>query len=108
MRISVWSSDVCSSALALDLDAGDASVRVVLTDVLAKLEVLVEPLRVVLVFVPLGVPGLDDPESEPIRMRLLTHGYLRSRDRQSVVLGKSVLVRVALGGRRIIKTKKQL
>src|SRR3546814_18820727 len=31
----------------------------------------------------------------------------RSRDRKSVVLGKSVSVRVDLGGRRIIKKKKE-
>src|SRR5262249_19647433 len=60
---------------ALDLDARDARVRVVVADVLTKLEVFVEPLRVVLVFVPLGVPGLDDPEAEPVRMRLLTHCF---------------------------------
>src|SRR5262249_36275887 len=37
-----------------------------------------EPLGVVLLFVPLGVPALDDAQAEPDRMCFLTHGYASS------------------------------
>src|SRR5512133_24797 len=58
---------------ALDLDTGDARLRELLLDELTKLDVLVEPLRVVLLFVPLRVPGTDDPEAEPDRVNFLSH-----------------------------------
>src|SRR3546814_16811527 len=65
MRISVWSSDLCSSDLGIP-------VRKTSRKLTAKW--------------PLNITRI------------------RIRDRKSVVLGKSVSVRVDLGGRRIIKT----
>src|SRR5215218_6362289 len=56
---------------ALDLHLGDARVVERLLHELADPDVLMEPLRVVLVLEPLGVPGLDDPEAEPDRMNFL-------------------------------------
>src|SRR3546814_16504896 len=91
MRISDWSSDVCSS----DLLGGSAD-------------------RAVRRRVHPGVAALNH--------ELLTRRELRNdaclavggiqgddfaRDRKSVVQGKSVSVRVDLGGRRIIKQKKR-
>src|SRR3546814_12188179 len=84
MRISDWSSDVCSSDLASvparrggrALDHG----RVRLRRAGRRLRDRLEP---------------DAAEEEP----------RRRGDRKSVVSGKSVSVRVDLGGRRIIKKK---
>src|SRR3546814_12917163 len=98
MRISDWSSDVCSSDLAVDL------------------------------FVParrsggVPAPARPVPRARPARQASLAtglpRGFLpldrggaavcrRRLDRKSVVSGKSVSVRVDLGGRRIIKKKKR-
>src|SRR6516165_7833198 len=57
----------------LDLHLRDPRVAERLLDEVADADVLVQPLRVVLLFVPLGVPGLDDSEPEPDRMYLLAH-----------------------------------
>src|SRR3546814_16013217 len=84
MRISDWSSDVCSSDLNLNrwylrLDFGCG-------------------------FQAAHVRDFDSPSRRSLgnqRQRLRP-----SRDRKSVVSGKSVSVRVDLGGRRIIKKKK--
>src|SRR3546814_17104400 len=76
MRISDWSSDVCSSDLdgRFEVDQFD--------DEYARYVIL----------------------SEPDGTHLASARLL---DRQSVVAGKSVSVRVALGGRRLIKKNKQ-
>src|SRR3546814_11961836 len=50
-----------------------------------------------------GVPDLVRNQQRPLR--LIAAG-LAAEDRKSVVSGKSVSVRVALGGRRTIKNKK--
>src|SRR3546814_12685506 len=47
-----------------------------------------------------------DPETQPILMRLQSD-LLELIDRKSVVEGKSVSVRVDLGGRRVVKKKKE-
>ena len=52
---------------------GDAGVAKLLLHELAELDVLVEPLGVVLFLVPLGVPGPNDAEAEPDRMNFLSH-----------------------------------
>src|SRR6266545_7530401 len=57
----------------LDLDPGDAGLAELLLHELAQVNVLVQPLRVVLLFVPLRVPGADDPEPKPDRMDFLSH-----------------------------------
>src|SRR5467141_1527654 len=58
---------------ALDLDLADARLPQLLLHVLAQADVLVEPLGVVLLLVPLGIPGADDAEPEPDRIDFLTH-----------------------------------
>src|SRR6266542_594261 len=60
---------------ALDIDAGDAGMLKLLLDFLLQLDVFMQPLGVVLLFVPLGRPGLDDAQAEADRMRFLTHDY---------------------------------
>src|SRR3546814_19932906 len=96
MRISDWSSDVCSSDLLRRIaellgrrgnhldDAGD----------------VVDP----------GGDRLDAARRLPrhgLPAADLYRDVLRRLDRKSVVSGKSVSVRVDLGGRRFIKTKKK-
>src|SRR3546814_18094386 len=91
MRISDWSSDVCSSDLNLidpepahiDPDVGEAEER-------HDRE---------------GHPGVQRM-FEPVQRRIPAVGRARralGRDRKSVVSGKSVSVRVDIGGRRMIK-----
>src|SRR3546814_2362689 len=80
MRISDWSSDVCSS----DLGAGREP----------------RPGAAAACALALGGRAVDD---RACRARGLAH----ASDRKSVVEGKSVSVRVDLGGRRIIKKKKE-
>ena len=60
---------------SLHLDVGDAGVGELLTNRGLQLQILVKPLRVVLVLVPLGLPRLHDAETETIRMYFLTHGF---------------------------------
>src|SRR3546814_3144306 len=78
MRISDWSSDVCSSDLfSSSLNSNET------------------------------VPSCRRrPLLNVTWRRLLKLSAICSRDRKSVVSGKSVSVRVDLGGRRIIKKKK--
>src|SRR3546814_18143753 len=90
MRISDWSSDVCSSDLVIfahapDLESGQAYYA----DVKARASGFGrDPGQL---FVMPGIaPLVGDTDEE---------------DRKSVVSGKSVSVRVDLGGRRIIKKK---
>src|SRR3546814_962469 len=90
MRISDWSSDVCSSDLRLlarNIRAGEAD-RDTRRHVVIQAEV--EPPR-----------GADAVEAHGDRNR----SEREAVDRKSVVEGKSVLVRVDLGGRRIINKK---
>src|SRR3546814_13371347 len=98
MRISDWSSDVCSADLKV-VQVGD------------ELEVMVldvdeERRRISL--------GIKQVTSNPWETFAAIHkkgdkveGQIKSitEDRKSDVSGKSVSVRVALGGRRIIKKK---
>src|SRR5205823_11971381 len=58
---------------ALDLDLGNARLPQLLLHVLAETDVLVQPLGVVLLLVPLGIPGADDAEAEADRIYFLTH-----------------------------------
>src|SRR3546814_15679619 len=86
MRISDWSSDVCSS------DLGLATTSAVLSYVGRPFDAWREGK-------PHRVYGWHDTHSE-------NYPEL-GRDRKSVAQGKSVSVRVDLGGRRIIKKKTQ-
>src|SRR3546814_11331067 len=100
MRISDWSSDVCSS----DLPGGEVGVEVVARER--------EPVFHV------GFPAAGLPPTQGYSRAVgkrsdtvnrfgatvdLQKSKSSSRDRKSVVYGKSVSVRVDLGGRRIIK-----
>src|SRR3546814_13893526 len=107
MRISDWSSDVCSS----DLRWLGTENRQRLIDVL---RCLVKRAGVVIALSQIQqhhadggvVGGLD--ALEPFQRRVeqaLRVGI--AGDRKSVVKGKSVSVRVEFGGRRIIKKKKK-
>src|SRR3546814_12668225 len=94
MRISDWSSDVCSSDLLEELaeDGGgtdhDRAPSFSASATTAGSSVAR----------PASRPRLSAASSEQPRLR----------DRKSVVSGKSVSVRVDLGGRRIIKQKKTI
>src|SRR3546814_13549102 len=124
MRISDWSSDVCSSDLvaagSLGLpDLGINTLDDVLTDVRRITYVCDLPL---LVDIDTGFGPSAFNIGRTVRS-LIKNGAAAChiedqvgakrcghRDRKSVVSGKSVTVRVDLGGRRIIKkkTKKKL
>src|SRR3546814_19185724 len=84
MRISDWSSDVCSSDLTVPVING-------LTDLSHPCQIVADLLTVV-------EHGVALPGSQ---WAWLGDG----KDRKSVVSGKSVSVRVDLGGRRIVKKK---
>src|SRR3546814_11931204 len=85
MRISDWSSDVCSSDLAFDFGMA-------LPQRLARLPRDQISERILLAAHDIGEAARSlHPEGQ--------------RDRKSVVKGKSVSVRVDLGGRRSIKNK---
>src|SRR3546814_13277296 len=94
MRISDWSSDVCSSDLYFAAEA-----RMVAPGGEARL-VYVDPYRAV-------VTEARDRETIPATLRRIHRQFylpndLTFGDRKSVVSGKSVQVRVDLGGRRSI------
>src|SRR3546814_19747312 len=101
MRISDWSSDVCSSDLSSpavsDLVAG--RVDIMIDSVTSQRQnILAKRVRA------LGVTSLDRHPQLP---EVPTIAEAAGRDRKSVVWGKSVSVRVNLGGRRTFN-KKQL
>src|SRR3546814_20948310 len=107
MRISDWSSDVCSSDLSVDPMTRKVRAPASLLDGL--------PTRIDVEAVELG--SAPDASTED-RMRLLHAKCIRyeshkwtaamvGSDRKSVVSGKSVSVRVDLGGSGVIKKKNQ-
>src|SRR3546814_18122415 len=103
MRISDWSSDVCSS----DLEDSNAS------QPLRMSRQAIEQQRVV------GAVGAGLDKDGPLDPQGIEHGHVvgkqrlgradarprAGQDRKSVVTGQSVSVRVDLGGRRFIKKK---
>src|SRR3546814_19149640 len=101
MRISDWSSDVCSSDLVHDDDhrhfGGKTEKRLGLFGVFDVHEEAKQ----------LNDAGQKVYSSIEVEPNFAGKGkaYLMG-DRKSVVLGKSVSVRVDLGGRRIIKKKR--
>src|SRR3546814_15272381 len=112
MRISDWSSDVCSSDLnklvqpgAVSVDGTPIDLRKVNTPsyVQAGREDHIAP--------PESVWKVTEHFAGPLRFVLAGSGHIAgvvnppAADRKSVVSGKSVSVRVDLGGRRIIKKK---
>src|SRR3546814_12159224 len=96
MRISDWSSDVCSSDLLF------VAVTLEESGLLGSAYYAAHPA------IPLdhtvGVINVDAMGVSGRSRDITVVGM--GRDRQSVVKGKSVSVRVDLGGRRIIKKKK--
>src|SRR3546814_16643816 len=108
MRISDWSSDVCSSDLvkgfeepvAVDGTGGKNGPETERAP-LAIAQHMFKTLR--------GSNNLVFPNSrrEVERYTHLLNEFCDRADRRSVVSGKSVSVRVDLGGRRIITKKKQ-
>src|SRR3546814_15759952 len=105
MRISDWSSDVCSSdlprpAVAAAVSGGPDSLALtfLLHDWLAE-----RGGRLATFTVDHGLRPDSAREAASVGRLLRRHGIA---DRKSVVEGKSVSVRVDLGGRRIIKNKK--
>src|SRR3546814_16573911 len=117
MRISDWSSDVCSSdlrrrldnvALRLhrgDLDDGTAEIALQHLQAAVRRERLGKRRQHLLV---VAAPGRRLPQHAAVagQPRLLPV-VAEALDRTSVVSGKSVSVRVDLGGRRSIKKKQQ-
>src|SRR3546814_20778809 len=115
MRISDWSSDVCSSDLVLGLGhavlqawpaVGDEDFYVILADDLidGRLQPCLSQMH--RVYQQYGTSVLATqrvPQSEPG-----SYGIVDAQpiDRNSVVTGKGVSVREDLGSRRIIKKKK--
>src|SRR3546814_16465391 len=105
MRISDWSADVCSSDLLVLRRRNPRLQRAVVGQDQQALAVAVEPAGGV------HAGDVDIVGKRRARLRRPAIGELRQdavrlvEDRQSVVEGKSVSVRVDLGGRRSIKKK---
>src|SRR3546814_11250683 len=107
MRISDWSSDVCSSDLfdiALDL-IGLADRELEIAALHAGIERLVRDHRRGALGGGFLLGGHLSLHPLPGKIAGPGCGPTRQGDRKSVVSGKSVSVRVDLGGRRIIKKK---
>src|SRR3546814_13739762 len=111
MRISDWSSDVCSSDLVgqqiryvrrVDIDPRRHCALA--SDAVPVVEQALQPFATdgVAEDRPTPVEGLSRPRGFTARVR--TVNRFRA-DRKSVVSGKSVSVRVDLGGRRLITKK---
>src|SRR3546814_13901408 len=113
MRISDWSSDVCSSDLPkieehLEKNQ-EVLVQVTKESIGTKGPRVTQQLSLpgrFSVFMPevdhVGVSRKIEDRSERSRLK----GIISDLDRKSVVTGKRVSVRVDLGGRRILKKKK--
>src|SRR3546814_19756948 len=96
VRISDWSSDVCSSDLpACGVGAVGIDDQAGVDDVLLRLRHL------------LGTADGDRRPGADMHGQAVFPLHFRRPARKSVVEGKSVSVRVDLGGRRIIKKKTQ-
>src|SRR3546814_11367170 len=123
MRISDWSSDVCSSDLRLVLDGRVDGVE-------RQLLVRIERGQIVEIDAVPHRFGIVEIDLDQLGQRKITLAVARRanlaldgvagaqaifadlvrrhvKDRKSVVEGKSVSVRVDLGGRRILKKKKK-
>src|SRR3546814_15261267 len=96
MRISDWSSDLCSSDLGALVPTDDVQALAA-----ALVEVLIEPRRSAC-----GTRARTRSAAYGVE-QAATNYWARIEDRQSVVYGKRLSVRVDLGGRRIMKKKNQ-
>src|SRR3546814_14010298 len=100
MRISDWSSDVCSSDLLADTLVDDFDVVELMTRLAdGCVDVLDVGAAGLMLTAPDGVLHVMASSSEAMRVLELLE---LQADRQSVVSGKSVSVRVVLSGSRII------
>src|SRR3546814_12327253 len=106
MRISDWSSDVCSSDLCFkrlsctQADRPFRCLRYVLATAVHRAADAVHDEAAI------GIAGMEIADSCRYLHAFPRPGGAFELDRTSVVSGKSVSVRVDLGGRRIIKKKK--
>src|SRR3546814_17272522 len=105
MRISDWSSDVCSSDLPATLEVcrclqhhHDVDIAEFVPECLLEIDCTSHPMGV--------QEHLIATRGQRIE-QLKRRGSSFVADRKSVVEGKSVSVRVDLGGRRIIQKKKR-
>src|SRR3546814_15155171 len=107
MRISDWSSDVCSSDLDLLIEGMTRSLA--RQDAAPIGGAIIGMHQAASAFGEPRRPGADRHHLQPaVVPEALDHGAQRvemGADRKSVVQGKSVSVRVDLGGRRSIKKK---
>src|SRR3546814_13249615 len=95
MRISDWGSDVCSSDLgAVAHQSGECNLRALMGDGDAERIGQCAP------------DGFERNTGRPIAARQIGMGCVNVRSEERRV-GKSVSIRVDLGGRRIIKKKKE-
>src|SRR3546814_11440751 len=97
MRISDWSSDVCSSDLARHRDAAQRRRQSLQSEFDLRGYVFADAASERLLSLAAQVARSELP--------VLITGPNGAGDRKSVVEGKSVSVRVDLGGRRLIKKK---
>src|SRR3546814_20538802 len=97
MRISDWSSDVCSSDLA---EQGTAVFRL-----REHTNRLFRSAHILQMAMPYDKETLIQAQLDVVRDNRLESAYIR--DRKSVGKGKSVSVSVDFGGRRIITKKKK-
>src|SRR3546814_21167406 len=119
MRISDWSSDVCSSDLfQVSPSPGGGGQQTLTIRGVSSGQFANPTVGIMIDEVPFGAVTYDfSPEVDPSDLQrieilrgpqgtLYGANSMGSLDRKSVVSGKSVSVRVDLGGRRIIKQKK--
>src|SRR3546814_15277315 len=111
MRISDWSSDVCSSDLGLDQPIADflpAFAKMTVQDTpdgsITAVHPAKTPITVRQLLTHTAGLGYNIIQTGPLREAYNKAGLI---DRKSVVEGKRVSVRVDLGGRRIIKKKEK-
>src|SRR3546814_12977470 len=104
MRISDWSSDVCSSDLFRSIPSAMPNLRSYSCRAKSTYAT-----HCFVQFLNLGEAGALDGCGDDLRYAVAAFDGERfvSIDRKSVVLGKGVSVRVDLGGRRLIKKKSQ-
>src|SRR3546814_20534896 len=111
MRISDWSSDVCSSDLAEEMaraQAGRSDDPAVAAALAFALKVVEDRGQVGDADVQrLRDAGYGDEQVMEILAHVALNIFTNYTDRKSVVRGKRVSVRVDLGGRRIIKKKQK-
>src|SRR3546814_16775911 len=99
MRISDWSSDVCSSDLmTITVDPVDLAKALIAAPSISPATV---PVFALLRTDHERAAG----QADTLPAGVIADDWLKEEDRKSVVSGKSVSVRVDHGGRRIIKKK---